>query len=340
MIQECIAKLVEGKNLSEAEAKAAFDEIMRGEATPAQISAFLIGLRVKGETPGEIAAGVKSMQAVMSAVKPKVKGKLLDTCGTGGDKLNTFNISTAAAFVAAGAGCIVAKHGNRAVSSGSGSADVLEKLGVKVDLPAEKVAGIIEKVGIGFLFAPCCHQAMKHAMPVRKELGVRTIFNILGPLVNPANAETRLVGVYSIEMAEKIAKALQLVKVEKALVANGASGKMDELSTLEGENIVFEVAGGKIRKYSIDAAEFGFRKASLGELQVKNADESAAVIRGLLEGREKGAKKEIVLLNAGAAIYANGKTKTIAKGIKAAEKSIDSGAALKKLEQLKGASNK
>jgi len=338
MIKDAIASVVEGKNLSRAETREVFDEIMQGKASDAQIAALLVALRMKGETSDEIAGAAESMKAVVAKVQPKVKEKLLDVVGTGGDKKGTINVSTAAAFVAAGAGCIVAKHGNRSVSSKSGAADVLQKLGVKIELTNIQNARIIENIGIAFLFAPTHHPAMKYAINPRKEIGVRTIFNILGPITNPAGAQTCLLGVYDRKVAEKIAVSMAGLGVEKALVVNGDDG-CDEISICAPTS-VFEAANGKVKKYKINPKEFGFKKYSEKDVCVSGVDESASEIREIFEGKMKGAKRDIIVLNAGAAIYANGKAKSIKEGIQMAEKSIDTGAALEKLEMLVKESSK
>ncbi len=332
MIKESITKVVEGNDLTREEARETFDEIMNGEATAAQISALITALRMKGETVDEITGAAESMGAVVAEVKPKVDAELLDVVGTGGDKKNTFNISTASAIVAAGAGCYVAKHGNRAVSSGSGAADVLEKLGVKIDCKNEKNAELIEKVGIAFLFAPCHHPAMKHAIGPRKEIGIRTIFNILGPITNPANAKTFLLGVYDLGLAEKLANVLANMGLKKALVVHGNDG-CDEIS-ISDSTTVFEVENGKVGKSEISPEDFGLEKGKENDLVVNSIEESANTIKGILSGKEKGAKRNTVLLNAGAAIYANGKAGSIKEGIELAKKSIDSGKAREKLENL------
>ncbi len=338
MIKEAISELVEKKDLTAQTALESFNEIMKGEATPAQIAAFLTALRIKGETVVEIASGVRSMQKSMCAIAPKIDGKLLDTCGSGGDKVKTFNVSTIAAFVACAAGCHVAKHGNRAITSKSGSADVLEALGIRIDLPPEKVEKIIEKIGIGFLFAPVCHAAMKYASPVRKEIGIRTVFNILGPMVNPANAQCRLLGAYSEELAEKIAYALQELRVESALVVHGTDG-LDEMSTI-GETTIYELRNAGIRKYSIVPEQFGIVRASEEDIAGGSVAENAQAMLDILKGKEFGAKRDIVLLNAGAAIYIAGKAQGIQEGIGLARQAIASGNALKKFEALRAETNR
>ncbi len=337
MIKECIGKVVEGNDLSREEARQAFDEIMQGKATDAQISALIVALRMKGETAEEIAGAAESMRAVVAEVKPGIKEDLLDVVGTGGDKKYTFNISTCAALVAAGAGCKIAKHGNRAVSSGCGSADVLEKAGVKIDVDNKKNAKLIEKIGIAYMFAPMHHPAMKYAIGPRREIGVRTIFNILGPITNPANAKTLLLGVFDLKLAEKLADALAELGVKKALVVHGNNG-CDEIS-LSDATTVFEV-GEEVKRYEIKPEDFGLERAKEEDIAVDSVDNAAKVLKDILAGKEKGPKKDIVLLNAGAAIYANGKAKSIEEGVELAKQSIDSGKAAEKLKQLVEESNK
>lgn len=338
MIEKAIEKVSAGKDLSRQEAKALFDEIMQGKVETGLLAQFLKALAEKGEAVEEIIGAAESMRSVVACVKPRVKGDLLDVVGTGGDKKGTFNVSTAAAIVAAGAGCLAAKHGNRSVSSKCGAADVLETLGVKIDLPAEKNAELVEKIGIAFLFAPCHHPAMRYAMPARKMLGIRTIFNILGPITNPANAQTYLLGVFDLQLAEKLAAVLAGLKVKHALVVHGNDG-FDEIS-LSDKTTVFEVQGSKIKRYEISPEQFGFNLCSEQEVAGETAEKNAEILRNILSGKEKGAKRDIVLLNAGAAIYANGKAGSIKEGIEKARESIDSGMALKKLNELIELSNK
>lgn len=338
MIKEAISDVVEGKDLSRKEAKEVFDEIMQGKATDAQIAALLVALRMKGETSDEISGAAESMKAVVAKVEPGIKEKLLDVVGTGGDQKGTINVSTAAAIVAAGAGCVVAKHGNRSVSSRSGAADVLQQLGVKIELTNVQNARLIENIGIAFLFAPMHHPAMKYAIGPRKEIGVRTIFNIVGPITNPANAKTCLLGTYSGELAEKIANTFVAIGIEKALVVHGDDG-CDEIS-LCSPTTVFEVGKGKVKKYKIRPEEFGFKRCKEKDVCVADVVESASDIRKIFEGKLEGPKRDIIALNAGAAIYANRKAKSIKEGIKMAEKSIDSKAALEKLEMLIKESNR
>ncbi len=331
MIKEAIQKVVDGKDLGKEEAKSVFDEIMSGTATESQIASLITALRMKGETADEIQGATESMRKVAADVRFKGKGDILDVVGTGGDKKNSFNISTASAIVAAGAGCIVAKHGNRGVSSGSGAADVLEALGVKIDITPEKNSEILSKIGLAFLFAPSYHPAMKYAGKTRKEIGIRTIFNIVGPLTNPANASTYLVGAYSEGLAEKLAHALAGLGTKKAIVVFGSG--YDEI-TLTDKTSIFEVEGRRVVKKIIKPEDFGFKRCSEAELSVSNAQQSAKIIKDIFEGKERGAKLDVLLLNSGAAIYANMKADTIKEGMEKARKSIASGKALDKLKAL------
>ncbi len=336
MIKEAIAKVVEGKNLSRDETRQAFDEIMKGEASEAQIASLITALAMKGESAGEIQGAAESMRAVCAKVKYSGSGEVLDVVGTGGDSKNSFNVSTCSAIVAAGAGCVVAKHGNRSVSSKSGSADALESLGVKIELGPERNSEILSKIGFAFLFAPMHHPAMKFAAKPRKEIGIRTIFNILGPITNPANASTYLLGAYSEGLAEKLAHALAGLGVKRALVVSGSG--YDE-AALTGKTVLFVVSLGKVERSEFVPEDFGFRKCSEKGLVVSDAKESAEVVRKILSGKEKGPKRDLVILNAGLAIFANMKAKTIQEGLEAARQSIDSGSALEKLESLVKESN-
>lgn len=330
MIKEAIAKVVEKKNLTEDEMVSVMREIMEGEATPAQIAAFITALRMKGETVDEITGAARVMRE--KALKVKTKASVVvDTCGTGGDESFTFNISTAAAFVAAGAGLTVAKHGNRSVSSKSGSADVLKSLGVNIEAEVERVEECLDNIGIGFLFAPMMHGAMKHAAPVRREIGIRTIFNILGPLTNPAGAQYQVLGVYRSELTEVLANVLKNLGSARAFVVSGNDG-LDEM-TLTTETKVSELKDGKVNTYSIKPEEFGMTRCKLFELQGGEPDDNARIIREILKG-DKGAKRDVVVLNAAAAIAASGKAKEMKEGIKLAEEAIDSGKAMEKLEKL------
>ena len=329
MIKEALSKLVERKNLTKDEAKASMSEIMEGKTTPSQLSAFITALRMKGEVVDEITGCAEAMRDAALHIKIDAD-TIVDTCGTGGDRTNTFNISTAVAFVAAGGGLIVAKHGNRSASSQCGSADVLEHLGVNINTKPEKVKECIEKIGIGFLFAPIYHPAMKYALPTRKEIGIRTIFNILGPLTNPAGANVQLLGVPSSDLAEMLANVLKNLGTKTALVVHGEG--FDEISTT-GKTLVCELKESKINTYYIQPEDFGIKRTTLNNLQGADIDKNAKILMRVLEG-EKGAYRDIVLLNSGALFYIAGKAKNIKEGIKIAEESIDSGNALKKLENL------
>ena len=336
MIKEAIAKTVERKNLTEDEMVSVMREIMEGEATPAQIASIITALRMKGETVDEITGAARVMRE--KALKVKTKASVVvDTCGTGGDESFTFNISTAAAFVAAGAGLTVAKHGNRSVSSKSGSADVLKSLGVNIEAEVQKVEECLDSIGIGFLFAPLMHGAMKYAAPVRREIGIRTIFNILGPLTNPAGARYQVLGVYRSELTEVLANVLKNLGSTRAFVVSGNDG-LDEM-TLTSETKVSELKDGKVKTYSIKPEEFGMTRCKLFELQGGDPDDNAGIIREILKG-EKGPKRDVVVLNAAAAITASGMAKDIKEGVRLAEESIDSGKALEKLERLTEITNK
>ncbi|RMF90760.1 MAG: anthranilate phosphoribosyltransferase [Methanobacteriota archaeon] len=331
-MKEIISKLVEGRDLTREEAHSAMKTIMSGEATQAQIGGFLTALRVKGETIVEIAESAKVMREFASTIHPRVKGTLVDTCGTGGDRLKTFNISTIASFVVAGAGIPIAKHGNRSVTSKCGSADVLEALEVKVDTEPREVERIIEKIGIGFMFAPLFHGAMKHAIGPRRELGIRTVFNILGPLTNPANAEAQVLGVFSPELTEKLAGVLKDLRLKRALVVHGMDG-LDEISTI-GETRVSELKGGQIETYTVSPEDFGLKKASPDDIAGGDAEYNAELARRILRGEEGGARQDIVELNAGAGIYVGGGASSIEEGMEVARESIESGRAYDKLLKL------
>jgi len=330
---DALKKLLQMKDLTEDESALALEYIMQGNANNSQIAAFLTALRIKGETVDEIVGLVKTMRKYSKKVtltkKPET-GNLLDTAGTGGDGSKTFNISTAAAFVAAGAGAVLAKHGNRAASSKSGSADVLEELGVDIDINEEIAKKQLEKMGITFLFAKSYHPAMRFVAPVRKELGFRTIFNVLGPLTNPADAKRQVIGVYDKGIMKKMAEALAKLGTEKTVFL---SSDIDEFS-ISTETSVIEVAGKEIKEYILAPEDFGIERGKIGELQVVDRIESAGVIINVLEGKP-GAARDVVVLNAGAAIYACGLAGTIKEGTKLAEKSIDSGKALEKLDALR-----
>jgi anthranilate phosphoribosyltransferase len=330
-IQHAISKISKRQDLTLEEAEAAMDEIMTGAATPAQIGGYLMGLRLKGETVDEITGSARSMRRAANHPPLRTNG-VIDTCGTGGDGVGTFNISTTVAFVVAGAGLPVAKHGNRSVSSKSGSADVLGALGVNLNLTPEQVGECIDQVGIGFLFAPAFHPAMKHAIGPRRELAVRTIFNILGPLTNPAGARRQLMGVYAPELTEPLANVLCQLGGEAAFVVHGDGG-LDELTTT-GPNRVSELRDGTVRTYTLDPQALGFRPCQPEDLLGGDPQQNAAITRGLLDGTVDSAKRDVVLLNAGAGIVAGGLAADLPTGIKLAAQSIDSGAALAKLNAL------
>jgi len=332
MLQSLLGRLVEGQHLSRQEAQAAMLEIMEGEMSPVLMAAFLVALRMKGETVEEITGFAEAMREKMTAVRPKAR-PLVDTCGTGGDRIKTFNISTAAAFVAAGAGAAIAKHGNRAVSGVCGSADVLEALGIRLEQTPQQIADCIDEVGIGFMFAPSLHPAMKHAMPVRREMGIRTVFNLLGPLANPAGAQAQVLGVYSPALTECHAQVLRNLGSEKALVVHGLEG-LDEISTT-GPTQVSELADGEVRTRRISPEDFGLRKANIEDLRSgANPQENAAMVVEVLEGKP-GPRRDIVLLNAAAALIAAGKAAGFPRGLEIAAEAIDSGRARAKLEELR-----
>jgi anthranilate phosphoribosyltransferase len=330
MIGAAISRLVEQENLTEEEAADAMRQIMEGDATPAQIAAFLIALRIKGETVDEITGCARVMRAKVTPVHAPYPD-MIDTCGTGGDGALTFNISTTAAFVAAGAGVPVAKHGNRSVSSRSGSADLLQALGVTIELGPERAAQCLAEVGITFLFAPLYHSAMKFAVGPRREIGVRTIFNILGPLTHPAGAQHQLLGVHRRELTEPIARVLGNLGSRRAFVVHGADG-LDEVTTT-GETYISILDGGTITPLVISPEQFGLRRAPRGALVGGDAQENAEITISVLEGKQ-GHQRDVVLLNAAAALTVAGATADIAAGLEVAARAIDSGAALEKLRRL------
>ncbi len=334
MIRDAIAKLVDGHDLTEQEAAACMEEIMSGEATPAQFGAFVTALRLKGETVDEIVGMARVMRE--KALRVSVAGPLLDTCGTGGDAKGTFNVSTAAAFVAAGAGARVAKHGNRAMTSACGSADVLEALGAKIDLPPEGVAACIEQAGFGFMFAQAYHPAMKFAAGPRREIGVRTVFNILGPLTNPADAELRLLGVADAAMAEKMAQVLARLGTKHALVVHGEDG-LDEVS-VSATTLLYEVKDGRVTSSTLHPNDIGLpvhlRDAGRGG----SPEENAKALRGVLAG-EAGPLRDFTLINSAAAIVAADLASDFREGLSLATEAIDSGAAREKLEAFVRISN-
>jgi anthranilate phosphoribosyltransferase len=330
VIQTAIAQVLEGESLSRGQARDAMGAIMAGDATQAQIAGLVTALRLKGETVDEIAGFAEAIREQAVPVRPK-RQDLVDTAGTGGDGLRTVNISTAAALVAAAAGAGVAKHGNRAVSSASGSADVLEALGFDLEQDPGRIARSIDELGFGFLFAPAHHPGFRHAAPVRRELGVRTVFNVLGPLTNPARARAQIVGVYAHELARTLAEVLALLGAHRAFVVHGAGG-LDELSP-SGPNLVCEVVDGAVKQYMLDPREVGIPPASVRELRGGTPEENAEAIRRLFAG-EPGPRRDAVLLNAAGAIAAGGHTKNLREALPLASEAIDSGAAGERLDAL------
>jgi len=318
--------------LNADDTESVFTEIMQGAATPAQIGALLMGLSIRGETADEVAGAARAMRAASLTIAPETR-PLLDTCGTGGDGANTFNISTCVALVVAACGQAVAKHGNRAISSKSGSADVLEALGVRLDIPPQQVAACIDAVGIGFLFAPGHHPAMKHAAAPRRELGLRSIFNLLGPLTNPAGAEYQVLGVYAADRLELVAEALAQLGTRRALVVHGRDG-LDEITTTGITDAVLVEQGHAPRRFEIDPAAFGIPYAHDGDLAGGEALANAAILRKVLTCRQPGPERDIVLLNAGAALWVAGRADGIAEGIALAAGAIDEGRAMQTLERL------
>jgi len=329
-VQQALARLLDGHDLSRDEARAVMNEIMEGEATPAQIGGFLVALRLKGETADEIAGCAEAMREHVLTVRPK-RDDLVDTAGTGGDAARTINISTAAALVAAAAGAGVAKHGNRAISSASGSADVLEALGFRLELPRAEIERSIDELGFGFLFAPTHHPAMRHAAPVRRELAARTVFNVLGPLTNPAGARAQVVGVYAPSLVRTIAEVLAQLGARRAFVVHGAAG-IDELSPA-GPNLVCEVVDGDVREREIDPLELGVPRCDPSELRGGSPGDNAEAIRAVFRG-ENGGKRSAILLNAAGAIAAAGHADDLREGLEVARTAVDSGAALARLDEL------
>jgi len=343
MIKEAINKVVHLQNLTEAEASAAMVEIMSGEATEAQIGSLITALRMKGETADEITGCARIMRRFATPIRVRSivdidredinvdDETIIDTCGTGGDGTSTFNVSTATAFVICSCGLRVAKHGNRSVSSACGSADVLEALGVNLNVTPEKVEECLSKIGIGFLFAPSLHGAMKYAIGPRRQIGIRTIFNILGPLTNPAGATAQVLGVYEEKLVEVIANVLNNLGTRKAWVVHGEDG-LDEI-TISSGTLVAELKDGKVSIFKIDPSEFGIKKAFVSDLRGGNAVDNALIIRKILSG-EKGPKRDIVLLNAAAGLYVGDKARDIKEGLNMAQDALDSGRAMEKLELL------
>ncbi len=333
MIRDCIQKLIEGTDLTLEEATQVMQEVMTGEATNAQTGAFLTALRIKGASVEEIIAFASVMKKQCKQITPKVQGRLVDTCGTGGDKIKTFNVSTASAFVIAGAGIPVAKHGNRAVTSKSGSADVLEKLGLNLTMTPETVQAAIEKVGVGFMFAQAFHPAMKFAAQPRKEIGIRTVFNILGPLTNPASAKGQLLGVYDAKLTVSLANALNKLGCEEAMIVHGLDG-LDEISTL-GKTKIVHLKQGTIRELEVTPKFFGVKQAEAANLKVCSAEESAETIYQILSGKNLSAPKaEMVLVNSAAGIIVGGKANDFKEAMQIAKESVLSGAAYGKLKEL------
>jgi anthranilate phosphoribosyltransferase len=331
MIQRALQRILDGHHLSRDETREVMGEIMRGEATPAQIGGFLVALRAKGETPDEIAGCAEAMRGHVLSVHPQ-REDLVDTAGTGGDGARTINISTAAALVAAAAGAGVAKHGNRAVSSACGSADVLEALGFTLQQEPERIARSIDELGFGFLFAPSHHPAMRHAAAVRTELATRTVFNVLGPLTNPAGARAQVVGVYSAQLVRTIAEVLAQLGAERAFVVHGAGG-IDELSPV-GPNLVCEVVEGTVHERTVDPElELGLPRCSVDELRGGSPDENAQAIRDVFAGAD-GGRRSAILLNAAGAIAAAGQADDLRDGLERAREAVDSGAAAERLERL------
>ncbi len=341
MILEALHRIANhSESLSRDEAREVMTEVLTGKCTDAQIGALLVALHMKGETVEEIVGFAEAIRA--AAIPLKVhdspvdvsgtgRDALVDTCGTGGDASGTFNISTATAFVVAGAGVRVAKHGNRSVTSKCGSADVMEALGVKIDLPPARMATCLEEVGIAFLFAPAMHSAMKYVQPARRELRLRTVFNLLGPLTNPAHASAQVVGVYSVDLVEKLAEALSMLGLHRALVVHGLDG-LDEI-TITDTTRVAEVRDGSVRTYEVTPEEFGMKRAMLDDISGGDATANAAIIREVLGGK-KSPRRDVVVLNAAAALVAAGKADHLREAVPLAEKAIDSGAATRKLEAL------
>ncbi|MBZ0107004.1 MAG: anthranilate phosphoribosyltransferase [Sulfuricella denitrificans] len=335
--REALTRLIEQREIFHDEMLSLMRQIMSGEVTQAQIAAILMGLRVKKETVGEISAAAQVMREFSTKVPVASTGYLVDTCGTGGDAAHTFNISTASAFVAAAAGARVAKHGGRSVSSTCGSADVLEALGVNLDLTPEQVGQSIDEIGIGFMFAPNFHGAMKYAAPVRRELGVRTIFNVLGPLTNPAGASNQVMGVFHSDLVGIQARVLQRLGSSHVMVVHGSDG-LDEI-TLSGDTLVAELKNGEISEYTLHPRDFGFETCDLESLKVWDASQAKDMLLSVLDNLP-GPARNIVLLNAGAAIYVAGCAETLAEGIARAHAAIESGAAREKLRQLVEISNR
>ncbi|HTZ96448.1 MAG TPA: anthranilate phosphoribosyltransferase [Terriglobales bacterium] len=342
MITDILHRLVNHRqSLSREEARGVMAEILAGKCTDAQIAALLVALSMKGETVEEIVGFAEAIRAEATSlrihedstvdVSGTERDALVDTCGTGGDASGTFNISTATAIVAAGVGVRVAKHGNRSVTSKCGSADVMEALGIRIDLPPAQIAACLEKVGLAFLFAPAMHSAMKYVQPARRELRLRTVFNLLGPLTNPAHASAQVVGVYSVDLVEKLAEALSMLGLKRAMVVHGLDG-LDEI-TITGATRLAEVRDGKVKTYEVTPEEFGMSRGSLQDISGGDAEENAAIIREILAGK-KSARRDVVLLNAAAALVTAGRAEHLTEAVPLAAKAIDSGMAAEKLAAL------
>lgn len=329
--KEALSRIIAHQEIAQDEMISLMRQIMQGEISPVLIAAIITGLRVKKETIEEIAAAAKVMRELATKVAIPDDTHLVDTCGTGGDSAHTFNISTAAAFVAAAAGARVAKHGGRSVSSKSGSADVLEALGVNLNQTPQQVAQSIQEIGVGFMFAPNYHAAMKHAAPVRRELGVKTLFNILGPLTNPANARRQVLGVFNEELVKTLAHVLQQLGSKHVLIVHGEDG-LDEI-TITGQTHIGELKNGKVETYTVKPEDFGIQPSPIETIQVSNSEHAKTMLLSALKNISSPAR-DIVVLNAGAAIYVAGIEETLAQGIKTAHQTIESGAALKKLYEL------
>jgi len=333
MIKDYIRKVTSGENLTAEEVKDLFNKLMEGQATDAQIGAVLTGLKMKGETVEEISVAAEIMREKAVKVPVKDRSKLVDTCGTGGDKVDTFNVSTITAFVIAGAGAKVAKHGNRSVSSKCGSADIMEALGVKIDMSPEKAAKAIEETGLGFLFAPVYHPAMKNVIRQRREIGIRTIFNILGPLSNPAEAKYQLMGVFDERLVEPLSKVLSLLGIERAFVVHGLEG-LDEVS-ITTETVVGEIRDGVVEVYKVKPEDFGLKRASIDDIKGGDLDFNLQIALDILEGKDTSPKTDFVALNAGFALKAAGIVDTVKEGIELAKESIYSKKAFDVLEKLR-----
>ncbi|MFN0315606.1 MAG: anthranilate phosphoribosyltransferase [Burkholderiales bacterium] len=329
--QSALNALIEKRDLTREEMRSVMEQIMTGEITPVQIGGIITALRCKGETVTELAAAAEVMRSLAARVEVADKTHLVDTCGTGGDASHTFNVSTASALVAASAGCRVAKHGNRSVSSTCGSADILEALGVYIALNPEQVARSVEEVGVGFMFAPAHHSAMKYAAPVRRELGVRTLFNLLGPLTNPAGAPNQIMGVFLKDLPGKLARVLQTLGSRHVMVVHGEDG-LDEIS-IGGPTHIAELRQGEVKEYSVSPGDFGFRSVPLDAIRVDGKESARAMLLGVLRN-EPSPARDIVAMNAGAAIYVSGVADSLQEGIRQATEAIGQGAARRKLDEL------